>query len=74
LSTGFDLYFMNQTSPAWSLYIPNTKLYVKEGHFAENSTMAICGSDHGKVYIFEVATGEKEQILKHGKRKACPTL
>jgi hypothetical protein len=65
---------MNRTSPARSLYIPNTKLYVKEGRFAENSTMAICGSDHGKVYVFEVATGEKKQILKHGKRKACPTL
>lgn len=43
---------------------------MKEGRFAENSTTVICGSDHGKVYIFEVATGERKQTLRHGDSKS----
>jgi hypothetical protein len=43
---------------------------MKEGRFGENSTMGICGSDHGRVYVFELTTGEKKQTLRHGSSKA----
>lgn len=43
---------------------------MKEGHFGESSTVAICGSDHGRFYIFEVATGEQIQTLQHGNSTA----
>lgn len=63
---------MNRTSPVRSFKIPNTKHYMKEGRFGENSTVAICGSDHGKVYVFEIATGEKMQTLRHGNSESLP--
>lgn len=74
LSTGFDLYRMDRTSPSRSFDIPNNKRFIKEGRFGENSTTVICGSDHGKVYVFRVATGEKIQVLKHGDSEDSPAV
>lgn len=60
---------MNRTSPSQSFDIPTTKRYMKEGRFGENATLAICGSDHGRVYIFDVNTSERKQTLRHGDSK-----
>lgn len=61
---------MNRTSPSRSFDIPTTKLYMKEGRFGENAASAICGSDHGKIYVFDINTGERKQTLRHGDSKA----
>lgn len=34
--------------------------------FAEQNTLAVAGSDHGNVYVFDVATGKQKQVLFHG--------
>lgn len=60
---------MDRTSPSCSFDIPNNKRFIKEGRFGENSTVVVCGSDHGKVYVFGVAKGENVQVLKHGNGK-----
>lgn len=65
---------MDRTSPSRSFDISNNKRFIKEGRFSENSTTVICGSDHGKVYIFGVATGEILQVLRHGDGEDTPTI
>jgi hypothetical protein len=69
LTTGFDLYSLPRTSPHRSLNIPNSKKYVKNGTFTEGNTRAVCGSDHGKIYVFDLATEEPVQVLQHGSRQ-----
>jgi hypothetical protein len=59
-----------KTKKMQSFNIPNTKQYMKEGHFSENTNMGICRSDHRRVYVFELTTSEKKQTLRHGSSKA----
>jgi len=66
LCTGFDLYNLARTSPIRRYPVPTSRHFVKAGVFAENSSLAVCGSDHGKVYIFEVGSSETTQVLQHG--------
>ena len=65
LSNGFDVYNITRTSPSLSLAIPTNRRYTKQGTFAENGTLMVCGSDHGKVYIFGFERGEQLQVLHH---------
>jgi len=49
--------------------MPTKKRYVKDGVFAEESTVAICGSDHGKVYVFSTGSPDPVQVIKQASRK-----
>jgi hypothetical protein len=66
---GFDLYRWDRTSIVRSFDTGVRRLWIKEVVFAESATLAVAGSDCGEVHIFEVATGEKLQSLRHGKRR-----
>lgn len=66
---GFDLYHFNRASPLRTFAVPQTQKYVKQGAFGEGSTIAACGSDHGKVYVFRLASPDIFQTLKHCKSK-----
>jgi hypothetical protein len=37
--------------------------------FGEGSTIAACGSDHGKVYVFRLGSTDRLQTLKHCRSK-----
>jgi hypothetical protein len=67
--SGFDLYHFNRTSPLRTFAIPQTRMYVKQGAFGEGSTIAACGSDHGRVYVFKLGSADILQTLKHCKSK-----
>ena len=67
MTNGFDLYSATRTTPLRSFYIETCKKYVKKGVFGEKGGIVICGSDHGKVYIFGTNNGEPRQSLRHGK-------
>lgn len=69
LINGFDLYHFNRTSPLRTFSIQQSQKYVKHGSFGEGSTIAACGSDHGKVYVFNLASPEIVQTLSHCKSK-----
>jgi hypothetical protein len=69
LSNGVDLYNIPRTSPHRSFEIPSTRTYVKGTCFAENNSLAVCGSDHGQVYTFCLGGGDRQQTLKHGSKK-----
>jgi hypothetical protein len=67
LSSGFDLYNIQRTTPTRSMIIPTKKKFVKQGAFAESGTVIACGSDHGRVYIFSFNKCEELQTLQHTK-------
>jgi WD40 repeat protein len=66
---GFDLYSFNRASPLRTFAIPHTQKYVKQGAFGERSTIAACGSDHGKVYVFKLGSPDILQTLRHCRSK-----
>ena len=45
LSKGFDLYDLPRSSPSYTFQTPTRKRCIKDGVFAEESTVVACGSD-----------------------------
>ena len=74
MTNGFDLYSATRTTPLRSFYIETSRKYVKKGVFGEKGSIVICGSDHGKVYVFGTNKGETLQTLKHGKGGLIQTV
>lgn len=66
---GFDLYTPGRTVPVRSFRFDSTRKYVKGGVFGEGGKIVICGSDHGKVYVFGVNDEEPNQELTHGNQR-----
>ncbi|PPQ82202.1 hypothetical protein CVT26_009573 [Gymnopilus dilepis] len=66
MRNGFDLYPHNRNHPSRHFPVPATKMYVKAGVFGERGTIAVCGSDHGMVYVFGLADSKPKQTLLHG--------
>jgi hypothetical protein len=66
LRDGFDLYDLEHPYPMRSFSIPTSRYFVRQGVFAEFFKFAVCGSDHGKVYIFDVRTSALVETLQHG--------
>jgi hypothetical protein len=63
LSKGFDLYDLPRSSPSYTFTVPNKKKCVKDGAFAEQASAILCGTDHGKVYVFSTASSIPVQVL-----------
>jgi hypothetical protein len=63
LSKGFDLYDLPRSSPSYAFAVPSKKKCVKDGAFAEQASAIVCGSDHGKVYVFSTASSNPIQVL-----------
>lgn len=67
LTTGqFDCYDFPEHIPSISLPVSSTRRIVKQCAFTDQQT-AVCGSDNGHVYIFNIETGNCLQKLPHGK-------
>lgn len=64
----FDLYPPNRTAAAQSFKVEASKKYVKQAVFGETGKLAICGSDHGMAYIFDINLPGPPQKLRHGKK------
>ncbi|KAL0958560.1 hypothetical protein HGRIS_000700 [Hohenbuehelia grisea] len=63
-SGAFDVYDYPQENPLRTLIIPSTRPRLKQGLFAEDGdSVAICGSDHSTVYVFNANTGARHQAL-----------
>lgn len=67
MTTGFDLYGVNRTVPKQSFLVQNSRRFIKNGIFIENGNAVVCGSDHGRAYIFDVdGRGDRaNQVLEH---------
>ena len=67
LRDGYDLYRFERRYPTHSFKVPTQPFAIaKQVVFAEESTLAVGGSDNGLVHVFRIASGEEVQTLKHG--------
>ena len=65
---GFDLYPPNRTSAMQTFKVVTSRKYVKQAVFAEKGKLAVCGSDHGLAYVFDINLSGIPQRLNHGKK------
>ena len=68
LSKGFNLYDLPHSLPSYTFQMPTKKRSIKDGVFAEETTVAVCGSNHGRIYVFSM-TPDPVQIIKQANRK-----
>jgi hypothetical protein len=66
ITTGFDVYPIYRSTPIHSFQVPTTRKFVKMAVFGENGSIVAGGSDHGKVYIFDLKAPEITQTVTHG--------
>src|ERR1700678_2011023 len=69
LSKGFDLYDLPLSLPSYTFQTPTRKRCIKDGVFVEESTVVACGSDHGKIYIFSMASSDLVQVIKQANNR-----
>ncbi|EGO28142.1 hypothetical protein SERLADRAFT_433992 [Serpula lacrymans var. lacrymans S7.9] len=67
LVDGVDIYRITDR-PTFIRKLPVriTRNYTKQVHFGWNGALAVCGSDRGEVYLWEVESGTPHQVLVHG--------
>ncbi|PPQ79323.1 hypothetical protein CVT26_001093 [Gymnopilus dilepis] len=63
---GFDVYSPGRPGPIHKFRVHSTRRYVKGCEFGEGGKVAVCGSDHGKIYIFGLQNDCANQELAHG--------
>ena len=68
MGDGFDLYSVNRSALIRSFPVKSTRKFVKAGVFAEGGRTIVCGSDHGKIYVFGITDTKPKQELLHGNR------
>ena len=69
MTDSFDLYSASRPGPIRFFLVQSTRKYVKGGNFAEGGKAVVCGSDHGKAYLFTISNVKPKQELVHGNRK-----
>ncbi|PBK80995.1 hypothetical protein ARMGADRAFT_1091742 [Armillaria gallica] len=67
IAKGFDVYKLPELIKTCSIETKTRLGLVKDVRFAENSSIAVGGSDSGKVYVMDLKLGEVVQELPHGK-------
>ena len=66
MRNGFDLYSPGRSTPAKTFKVDAQRRVVKRCVFAESGKAAVCGSDHGRAYVFGIDDEKPRQILRHG--------
>ena len=66
MTNGFDIYPLHHTTPTRSYLVENKRKFIKAACFAEKGKVVVCGSDHGRAYIFSSSKSTDPQILQHG--------
>lgn len=73
MSTGFDVYALQRSTPAHSFEVPTGRRYTRDVVFGEKGAVIVGGSDHGKVYVFDLKSSfdlkpsTPAQLITHGK-------
>ena len=67
MNTGFDVYALQCSTPAHSFEIPTGRRYIRNVAFGEKGAVIVGGSDHGKVYVFDLKSSIPAQLITHGK-------
>jgi hypothetical protein len=66
ITTGFDVYPIHRSTPIHSFEVPTARKFVKMAVFGEKGSIVVGGSDHGKVYIFDLKAPQITQTVIHG--------
>ncbi|KDR76662.1 hypothetical protein GALMADRAFT_139563 [Galerina marginata CBS 339.88] len=66
ITNGFDVYPIHRSTPIHSFEVPTTHQYVRMAVFGENGSVVVGGSDHGKVYIFDLKAPGITSTIMHG--------
>jgi hypothetical protein len=66
ITTGFDVYPIHRSTPIHSFEVPTARKFVKMAVFGEQGSIVAGGSDHGKVYIFDLKAPQITQAIIHG--------
>jgi hypothetical protein len=66
ITTGFDVYPIHRSTPIHSFEVPTARKFVKMAVFGEHGSIVVGGSDHGKVYIFDLKAPQITQAVIHG--------
>lgn len=66
-ATEFAAYSMEapEVGPKQTYRVSGTSEFPRQAAFGENGTIVVCGSDHGRVYIFDRMKGTVTDILYH---------
>ncbi|KAF8949844.1 hypothetical protein BDZ97DRAFT_1934964 [Flammula alnicola] len=67
MRSGFDVYPIHRSTPLHTFEVPTKRNFVRMVVFGEKGTVIVGGSDHGKVYIFDLKTPQLVQYFIHGK-------
>ncbi|KDR65390.1 hypothetical protein GALMADRAFT_148734 [Galerina marginata CBS 339.88] len=70
MNGGFDVYSMQRSTPAQSFEIPTERRYTRDVVFGEKGTLIVGGSDHGRVYIFDLKSSTPAEVITHGKSES----
>lgn len=65
LTEGFDIYHTNRMAAVRRLSVPPQRrgFFARGLAFGEAAMAIVCGSDHGKVYIFGKSSNESENLV-----------
>lgn len=66
MSQGIALYKLSGTERLKTFTIPHNERRSRNVAFHDGATTVICGSDHGKVYIFDRRTGKINDTIHIG--------
>lgn len=74
MNDGFELYPLSGAGSlkTFPVNAVNESRYVRYGAFGEKGKVVVCGSHHGRAYVFDATiSGKSEpiQVLKHGTSK-----
>ncbi|GJJ15453.1 hypothetical protein Clacol_009731 [Clathrus columnatus] len=67
LANGFDLHQFDSGAYIRTLATPSLRRISKKVAFGEGGQLVAGGSDHGYVYVFNTATGDQVDALRHSK-------
>ncbi|KDR65526.1 hypothetical protein GALMADRAFT_148633 [Galerina marginata CBS 339.88] len=66
IGTGYDIYPAGRFIPTHSLEVPTTRKHIRAVVFCENGQSVVGGSDHGKIYLFNLKSPQSNQVMTHG--------
>ncbi|KDR71183.1 hypothetical protein GALMADRAFT_144244 [Galerina marginata CBS 339.88] len=66
INSGYDIYPTGRSIPTYALEVPATRKHIRGVVFCENGLSVVGGSDHGKIYIFNLKSPQLNQVMIQG--------
>ncbi|KDR77451.1 hypothetical protein GALMADRAFT_138563 [Galerina marginata CBS 339.88] len=66
INSGYDIYPTGRSIPTYSFEVPATRKHIRGVVFCENGLSVVGGSDHGKIYLFNLKSPQFNQVMTIG--------